>query len=263
MENTKEILEKEINKLESEISEQEQIFLNLKREFIQKQFEDYGFKDITRVEICDSNIGMWIKDLYHWEVIKIKRDYDWGNDHNKYKYHTLEWKNSNNATPKELEYIINVAKVAKDALEDNDIWKSFGKHMDDVVNFYKSEEIKSRIEKIHELKKSIKDLEENEKMKKFSKILDQKSISFKDKEEFSYGFSKYDYISSNKFEWEENPGGKTYKVFYYHKVRTNPYYDNGKEIEPIYETRKSEINKRIKKDVLMRFIKSNLNEVEE
>jgi hypothetical protein len=105
-------------------------------------------------------------------------------------------------------------------------------------------------------------MKQAEESAEYNKVFTSGKMKLSEITSFYYGAGKWDRIHSEHFEWEKNGTGKTYTVFYFEKRRTNVYYDeSGNAVEPVYETIKQTVTKRIRLNDLETFIKQNVKSI--
>ena len=262
MSTIKEILQKQLTEIQNTRFEKEEQF---KKELSNRGMAMMRLVDLEakNVFVESDRIRVYMPDVSHWDSIAVYRRMNYTEGMPKYQEPKLEWKSGDTNTELELKYIMSVGKVAEHFLNKTNWWTTLVEMMDEAEAFYKSEENKTLRTQEYELEKTIRNIEQTETQDKFTSMFNKGRFKLRVSTSYNYGSRRYDYISSNEWEWEENKGDKTYTLFYYDKCRTNPYYDEqGNSLEAVFETRKREVPKRVRKADLEDFIKCNMNKVE-
>lgn len=262
MSTIKEILQKQLTEIQNIRFEKEEQF---KKELSNRGMTMMRLVDLEakNVFVESDRIRVYMPDVSHWDSIAVHRSVNYTEGMPKYQEPKLEWKSGDTNTELDLKYIMSVGKVAEHFLNKTNWWTTLVEMMDEAEAFYKSEENKTLRTQEYELEKTIRDIEQTETQDKFTSMFNKGRFKLNKSTSYTYGSGRYDYVSSDEWEWTQNGSGKTYTLYYTEKYRTNPRYDEqGNSLEAVYETRKREVPKRVRKADLEDFIKCNMNQVE-
>jgi hypothetical protein len=262
MSTIKEILQKQLTEIQNTRFEKDEQF--------KKELSNRGMAMMRLVDLEAKNvfvepdrIRVYMPDVSHWDSVAVYRRSNYTEGMPKYQEPKLEWKSGDTNTELELKYIMSVGKIAEHFLNKTNWWTTLVEMMDEAEAFYKSEENKTLRTQEFELEKTIRNIEQTETQDKFMYMFNKGKFKLNKSTSYTYGSGRYDFVSSDEWEWTQNGGGKIYTLHYTEKYRTNPRYDKqGNRLEAVYETRKREVPKRVRKADLEDFIKCNMNQVE-
>ncbi len=258
----KETLQNQLTEIENARYEKETQF---KKELSNRGMDMLSFMQTENfnVTVESDRIQIHIPEISSWSAIEICRNSNYKDDMPKYQEPKLKWGSGNTNTEFELKYIMNVAKIAERFLNKDNWWNALVGLMDEMSEYYSSEEYKTLRNQERELEKTIRNIEQTETLDKFTSIFNKGSFKLNKSIRYDYGSSRYDYVDSDEWIWAPNGTGKTYTLYYSQQHRINPNYDEqGNYIqEAVYETRKHEIPKRVRKEDLFSFIKYNMDKV--
>jgi len=262
MSTIKEILQKQLTEIQNTRFEKEEQF---KKELSNRGMAMMRLVDLEakNVFVESDRIRVYMPDVSHWDSIAVYRRVNYTEGMPKYQEPKLEWKSGDTNTELDLKYIMSVGKIAENFLNKTNWWTTLVEMMDEVEAFYLSKENKTLRTQEYELEKTIRNIEQTETQDKFTSMFNKGKFKLNKSTSYTYGSGRYDYVSSDEWVWAQNGSGKTYTLYYTEKYRTNPYYDEqGNSLEAVYETRKREVPKRVRKADLEDFIKCNMNQVE-
>lgn len=262
MSTIKEILQKQLTEIQNTRFEKEEQF---KKELSNRGMAMMRLVDLEakNVFVESDRIRVYMPDVSHWDSIAVSRRVNYTEGMPKYQEPKLEWKSGDTNTELDLKYIMSVGKIAENFLNKTHWWTTLVEMMDEAEAFYKSEENKTLRTQEYELEKTIRNIEQTETQDKFTFMFNKGKFKLNKSTSYTYGSGRYDYVSSDEWVWAQNGSGKTYTLYYTEKYRTNPRYDEqGNSLEAVYETRKREVPKRVRKADLEDFIKCNMNQVE-
>lgn len=257
------ILEDQLTEIQNTRFEKEEQFKNelSKQGIAMMQQVDLEVKNVS---VESDRIRIYMPEISHWDAISVSRRSTYRDDGPKYQEPQLEWKSGDTNAELELKYIMSVGKIAEHFLNKTAWWNALVALMDQMDTFYSSEEYKALRTKEYELDRSIRDLDRQERENAFTNAFKKKRFKLKEARMFQYGQSRYDYTSSDEWEWEQNGEGKTFTLYYIYRFRSNPFYDEqGNALEAVYETRKREIPKRVRKADLESFVRKCLSSIED
>lgn len=262
MSTIKEILQKQLTEIQNTRFEKDEQF---KKELSNRGMAMMRLVDLEAksVFVEADRIRVYMPEISHWDSIAVHRRANYTEGMPKYQEPKLEWKSGDTNTELELKYIMSVGKIAEHFLNKTNWWTTLVEMMDEAEAFYLNEENKTLRIQERELEKTIRDIEQTETQDKFTSMFNKGRFKLNKSTSYTYGSGRYDYVSSDEWVWAQNGTGKTYTLYYTETYRTNPYYDEqGNSLEAVYETRKREVPKRVRKVDLEDFIKCNMNQVE-
>jgi hypothetical protein len=258
----KQTLEKTLNELydqiESKEKEHEQILSNAVYTLVgplDDLFKEFSFK------VTDTEILFRHNNKSSWYSFSIQRRTNYGYEEKTYGKPTLHYSSYSDLDEDGLKMTVCLGILARHNLTESPVWIDLMNVMNYQNHLYKTE-LKELISQTYKIRDEIKRIEREEQSQVFTKIFGQGTFKLKDSIRFDYGNSKWDYVRSDEFFWEENKGGKTYTLSYMEERRANPYYDeNGNTLEPIMERVKRTIDKRIKKADMESYVRYNTDKM--
>lgn len=262
MSTIKEILQKQLTEVKKTRFEKEEQFKKelSNRGVAMMQLVDLEVKDVF---IESDRIQVYMPEISSWDSITISRRINYTEGMRKYQEPKLEWRSGDTNTELELKYVMSVGKVAEHFLNKTNWWTTLVEMMDEAEAFFKSEENQTLRTQEYELGNTIRNIEQTETQDKFTYLFNKGKFKLNKPTSYTYGSGRYDHVGSNEWEWAQNGSGKTYTLYYTEKYRTNPRCDEqGNSLEAVYETRKREVPKRVRKADLESFINCNMNKVE-
>jgi hypothetical protein len=254
----KETLEKTFEELNEQIHEHEasrRTHLVNKVNDIITSIDDL-FKEFT-IQVTDTDINFKLTGG-SWYDFRIERNTKWINDRYEYGKTSVSTSSVSNADEKGLKKLICLGQLSRHCLYETNEWNELISLMDESHEIYKTN-IGPLYKQMSQIEAELRKIKNEEQNKELNDVFNKGTFKLNKEVSFYYGNGKWDRISSDELFWEENKGGKTYTVSYTDKVRTNPYYDaEGNSLEPIFESRKQTIDKRIKKADIESFVNSCL-----
>ena len=213
------------------------------------------------VLVENTNITFKVKGGYWHNGFEIVRRPSWTKDGEVYGHANVRVGSWSDPKESELKVLVCVGKIAEAQLKNAPEWSA----LTDVMNEYgkvNKEKYKNIYKQIREIDDTLRLMKQAEESAEYNKVFTSGKMKLNKPVSFYYGAGKWDRIHSEHFEWEKNGTGKTYTVFYFEKRRTNVHYDeSGNAVEPVYETIKRTVTKRIRLNDLETFIKQNVKSI--
>jgi len=263
MENiVKQTLEKTLNELYDQIETKQQGHDQLLSNGVHEIVDsiDDLFKEFI-IKVSETEISFKHKENHSWYDFRINRTTNYGSEEKTFKEAKLSYSSYSELDKTGLEMTVCIGSLARHCLYNTNEWRDLVGLMNYSLELYKTE-IKELSSQTYKIRNEIKRIEDEEKNNQFNDIFNKGTFKLKESIRFDYGPSRYDYVKSDEFFWEENKGGKTYTLSYMEHRRSNPHMnENGDILEPVYERVKRMVHKRIKKADLERFIKYNVNKI--
>ena len=248
----KEILEKELISIDIELSRNCELHKDSLNEMghlavdsLDEHFKNY---DITVKSdeikfIRKEDKGSWNGDF------RITRSYDHHTE--EYKFPHLSYGSYSTVDESILKSVVCMGILAKhflDKTEELDKLISLMNYFDEL----KKRDLRPLQIRKQEIERELQDI----KMKEYSNKLDEAFkkgfIEFEENRKLSYGNGRRDYVTSKRFEWEMNPSGKTYNMYYF--IENNKW--DGSRYVKIGEPIRYNIGKKVKEDFIKCFIRS-------
>lgn len=259
----KEALEKTLNDLNEKVHHHEELrhtYLTNKANDITTKMH-VSFENFI-VKVLDTEIEFRLNN-HSWYDFRISRRIIYRSDNCEYGEPTIGTSSINDSDERSLNKLICLGTLAQHCLYKTDEWKELVSLMDETNRIYK-ENLGPLYKQVYQIQDELRKIENKERSEAFNSLFSKNEMKLNKRVYFYYGSGRYDSVISDVFFWEENKGGKTYTVSYMEERRTNPYYDeNGNQAEPIFESTKRVINKRIRKSDLESFIRENQNYIAE
>jgi len=255
----KEALQKQLDELLNEINsiekKHDEILVEASQQILDNVNEEL-FKEFT-IKISSTDITFNLGGS-SWDSFRIHRRENYSVN-KEYQYDKARLSMSSISTDKDtdLKILISAGKLAEHSLKGTPIWIDLVRLMDSRNELYK-EDIAEKRKLTWQLENEIRKIERDEQENNFKAVFNRGTFKLKIKTSFQYGSSKWDRVFAEEWFWEKNEG-KTYTVSYTDQLRTNSWRDEeGNELEPVYETKKVAINKRVRLADLEWFVKGNI-----